>query len=62
MLNFLETLAPKAQVEVVSIRDDLIRLYGKRGYKEIKRFPLTVFIPENEINRPEVEFILMEKH
>ena len=61
MLNYLETLAPSAQVEVVSVRDDLIRLYGRRGYKEIKRFPLTVFIPPSQITRPDVEFILMEK-
>ena len=62
MLNYLENLAPYVQVIVVSISDDLINLYSKRGYKKTnKRVPLSVYLPENEITRPDVEFIFMEK-
>ena len=39
ILDFAESLASIAQLEVVSCRSDLFPYYMKRGYKEVRRFP-----------------------
>ena len=41
LLDFAESLAREVEVEVVSIRHDLLAMYSKRGYKQISTLPIT---------------------
>ena len=61
LLDFAESLAREVEVEVVSIRDDLLAMYRKRGYKEISTLPITTRVPADQLTRPEVKLILMVK-
>ena len=61
LLDFAESLAREVEVEVVSIRDDLLAMYRKRGYKKISTLPITTRVPADQLTRPEVKLILMVK-
>ena len=61
LLNYAESLANNTEIEVVSIRNDLLSMYGKRGYKKISTIPAENYFLENQLTRPGVEFIVMLK-
>jgi hypothetical protein len=61
ILNFAESLAQIAQIEVVSCRSDLFPFYEKRGFKEIRRFPCEKYVPATEITRTGLEMVVMQK-
>lgn len=62
MLDFAESLASVAQIECVSCRTDLFPFYEKRGYKEIRRFPIEKYVPVETIARPGLEMIVLAKY
>ena len=39
MLDFAESFAEKAEVEVVSLKYDLLEMYEKRGYIKVSSVP-----------------------
>ena len=59
MLDFAETLADEAEVEVVSLKQDLLKMYGKRGYKQISSVPAETYF--QDVIRPDVQLITMIK-
>ena len=62
MMEFAESFAKISQIEVVSCRMDILPIYKKRGYKEVRRFPSEEYIPKNELTRSGLEMIVMQKN
>ena len=60
MLDFTETLAEEAEVEVVSLRQDLLKMYEKRGYKKVSSVPAKTYF--QDLIRTDVQLITMIKH
>ena len=61
MLDFAESLAGIAQIEVVSCRSDLFPYYVKRGFKEVRRFPAEEYIAAEELTRSGLQMVVMQK-
>lgn len=61
LLRFAESLAKKAQIQVVSCRSDLFGFYDKRGYKETGRVPAETYIPPKYMTRQGLQMIIMQK-
>ena len=61
MLDFAESLAVIAQIEVVSCRSDLFPYYVKRGFKEVRRFPAEEYIAAEELTRSGLQMVVMQK-
>ena len=61
ILDFAESLASIAQLEVVSCRSDLFPYYMKRGYKEVRRFPVEKYIPVERLTRTGLQMVVMQK-
>ena len=61
ILDFAESLASIAQLEVVSCRSDLFPYYMKRGYKEVRRFPAEKYIPVKRLTRTGLQMEVMQK-
>ena len=60
-MAFAESLAPLSRIGVVSCRSDLFPLYKKRGYTEVRRYPLEQDIPEKYMTRTGLEMVIMTK-
>ena len=61
LLDFAESLAGIAQIQVVSCRTDLFPLYAKRGYTEVSRTPANEYIPQKTLTRSGLQMIIMQK-
>ena len=61
ILDFAESFASKAQLKTVSCRSDLLSIYAKRGYKEIRRYPVEQDLPSELLTRKGLEMIVFEK-
>ena len=59
MLDFAESFAEKAEVEVVSLKYDLLKMYEKRGYIKVSSVPAETYF--HDLTRPDVRLILMVK-
>lgn len=59
MLDFAENFAEKAEVEVVSLKYDLLKMYEKRGYTKVSSVPAETYF--HDLTRPDVRLILMVK-
>ena len=59
MLDFAENFAEKAEVEVVSLKYDLLKMYEKRGYTKVSSVPAETYF--HDLTRPDVSLILMVK-
>ena len=59
MLDFAESFAEKAEVEVVSLKYDLLEMYEKRGYIKVSSVPAENYF--HDLTRPDVRLILMVK-
>jgi hypothetical protein len=60
-LDFVETFANRAYVEVVSCRTDLFPFYEHRGYISTKTLPIDLFIPKYVLTRDDLEMVIMQK-
>ena len=61
ILDFVESLAPVAQMIVAECRSDLIPFYLKRGYVKTRLHPILDFIPATSVTRPDLKMIELEK-
>ena len=59
MLDFAESFAEKAEVEVVSLKYDLLEMYEKRGYIKVSSVPAETYF--HDLTRTDVRLILMVK-
>ena len=62
LMTFGESFGQISQLMVPSPRNDLIDSYIKRGYKEIKRFPLEDFFLPEYLLETGHQMILMQKN
>jgi hypothetical protein len=46
---------------VVSCRADVISLYEKRGYREVRRVPISDYVDMRGVTRDDLTFLEMEK-
>jgi hypothetical protein len=46
---------------VVSCRSDVISLYKKRGYREVRRVPISDYVDMRGVTRDDLTFLEMEK-
>ena len=61
LLDFAESLAPVNEIEVVECRTDVIPMYQRRGYREIRRIPITDLLEVEQLTREDLQFIIMQK-
>ena len=62
LMTYGESFGKISQLMVPSPRNDLIDSYIKRGYEEIKRFPLEDFFPPEYLQENGHQMILMQKN
>ena len=61
LLDFAESLAEISEIEVVSCRSDLFPMYHKRGYRTIRRIPITDLLEPEQLTRLDLEFVIMRR-
>ena len=61
ILDFAESFANKSQLKTVSCRSDLLSIYNKRGYKEVRRYPVEQDLPSEALTRTGLQMVVFEK-
>jgi hypothetical protein len=61
MLRFVAVPYTVNGAGVVSCRSDVISLYKKRGYREVRRVPISDYVDMRGVTRDDLTFLEMEK-
>ncbi len=60
-ITFAESLAPVAQMTVVSCRTDVLPMYKRKGYVETGRLPIGYLLQPELLTRDGLEFVVLRK-